>query len=442
MDKHSERIWSLKETQFIWMILAVGFILRAFVLLTEGNRMTLFSDDQSYISTAIEFLKSGHITYESRAVPTVFSMPGMPLLLSAILAVTGYTEAGLLWARVPFILMGTASIYVLYLIVKQVAGVRAANFASLIQAIFIPYFVMDNLFMTETPVAFFVLLLTYSILRFCEQPTNKNFLLTIIFYLCCLMFKPVVGIYPLAFVPYALHQKVPLKLLLKRGVYAGLIVLACLTPWWLRNYIVVNEFVPFTGNQGDTLLLGTFEGIGYPVGTYEELNSQIRARASERGDTNLYYAFRDKGIAGKERMKQWFETHPKAFVYSYIVYKPWKALKTTYYPLEVYNLPTSIVVRSYRLFMLLAVAGVVAVGINFRNKKQFFGMLSLFIGFGMMTYINTMYLAYPRYMLPWLPLAFAFGGVGIRELWKGIQKIGSQIRVIRTAGSEKARRSE
>ena len=58
MDKHSERIWSLKETQFIWMILAVGFILRAFVLLTEGNRMTLFSDDQSYISTAIEFLKS------------------------------------------------------------------------------------------------------------------------------------------------------------------------------------------------------------------------------------------------------------------------------------------------------------------------------------------------------------------------------------------------
>ena len=47
-------------------------------------------------------------------------------------------------------------------------------------------------------------------------------------------------------------------------------MLLCLIPWTYRNYKIFNHFIPLTYGTGNPLLLGTYQGSGYP--TDEELD--------------------------------------------------------------------------------------------------------------------------------------------------------------------------
>jgi len=74
------RFW--RENRVLLLILAGALILRLLVLFTEGNRMFLGTDDDNYRESAEILLRKGVLTYSGWREPTVFIMPGYPLILA------------------------------------------------------------------------------------------------------------------------------------------------------------------------------------------------------------------------------------------------------------------------------------------------------------------------------------------------------------------------
>lgn len=333
----------IAQENAIFYILVLALILRMILLIAYGNNMYLFSDDVNYINSAIELIKSGHITYESKSYITLCGMPGMFLFMGGLFKIFNYTAEGLFLCRMVFIALSTLTVYGVYLCSKIIfKNIAAANIAALMLAISVSDIALSNIFLIETPAVFILVYMTYFALKFCGNRSDKNFVLMLLFYLLGILFKPTFGIYIVAFLPLMIKNKMPLKEMILRGGCALIVICMFLSPWWIRNYKLVGEFVPLSGNQGDTLLLGTFQGIGYPPGDKNEIFSKAKEEGQKMvtkyGVWHPYLEFKLKGDMAKERIQEWKTNNPKDFYLSNMIYKPGWALKDAYYPTEIFNI--------------------------------------------------------------------------------------------------------
>ena len=91
----SWQFYKKNPQNLIWIILIIAFLLRVAALITYGLTLTLNSDDQAYIRSAVRFLETGMITYHiDEMFPTVHIMPGQPLLLAFIFLIFGTGDIG------------------------------------------------------------------------------------------------------------------------------------------------------------------------------------------------------------------------------------------------------------------------------------------------------------------------------------------------------------
>jgi 4-amino-4-deoxy-L-arabinose transferase-like glycosyltransferase len=92
-----------------------------------------------------------------------------------------------------------------------------------------------------------------------------------------------------------------------RAVLAGVVFLACLTPWAWRNWTVFHAFIPIRGNFGAELYLGNApESIGMPWGTSITSENDLRQYA-ELGEVKYV---RERGEMGKA----YIVAHPRRFL--------------------------------------------------------------------------------------------------------------------------------
>lgn len=408
--------WS-KENKAIISILIIAFLLRLFTLINYQNELTLHSDDSNYIISGIEFLKSGQIVYGSNNEPTVFIMPGMALLLGGIFSITGYTDFGLIVARIPFILIGTLSVYGLYLIGKRTFNKQIGYIAALILSFSLPHLTLDNMFMTESPFTCILIFLIYYLFVYCESKKDAHFLILLSLYLIGLMFKPTISVVPILFLPYYVYNKFPIKLLLARSLYALVIIVVFMSPWWVRNYQAIGEFIPFTGNQGDTKLLGTYQGINFPIQpSMEEVNKYLDEKSRNGEYKHRYFPFKEKGEIANLRIKQWIKYDPKSFIYTYAVYKPLKIISSPYYPKKLFDINGNLVKWMHSLIVIIAAVGIVIWLFNIRKKLYKITILILLFHVIYFVYLNSYYLAIPRYNTYLMPLIFIIAAYAINSI--------------------------
>lgn len=80
-----------------------------------------------------------------------------------------------------------------------------------------------------------------------------------------LLFLPICGLWILIGTWHRPHS-------LRNAIFAGIVFLACLTPWEIRNYRVFHEFVPIRGNLGVETYLGNGPGSEGWVMVYDHPN--------------------------------------------------------------------------------------------------------------------------------------------------------------------------
>lgn len=376
------------------VILLIAFVLRLGVLLEHGLDFMIASDDMGYVSSAKRFLMHGMLTYHFKDVPTVHLMPGEPLLLAFIFKMVGY-DAGLWVAKVVHILIGCATIFVAMKLAEHWVGKQWSWLVGFIAAIFPPFIQVDNLYLTEGPYTLGTMLLLYGSLKLAKHQTDRWLYFVMASYFLALYFRVNIALYPIALFIYLIVKRYPWPIYRRHLLISIAALLLVLGPWWVRNYIVFDEFIPLTGGSGDPLLLGTFQGENYPRGSYDEFVAIGNARVAE--ETDILSKMHERGIEAKKRMAQWWEDDPMSMLKSYFVLKPIMYMESVFYWQPVYDISEKVVVTAYRILLAFGILGWLMMAFTARFRAEFI-LIATYVCINIA--LNSYYFAFARYNYP------------------------------------------
>ncbi|GMA52134.1 4-amino-4-deoxy-L-arabinose transferase [Alicyclobacillus contaminans] len=394
-------------------IVLVACAVRALTLWHYGLGLSLHSDDTGYTDSAIRLLETGMLTYHEPNLPTVHMMPGISLLLAAVFACFGWHAVGLYAAKSVMILVGSAGVCAAYLLGREIWGPWAGLVGAGLSAIYPSLVLTDTLLLTEPPFeASFLFLLFFSV-RHARTRSWSAFWGMVASYLVALMFRPTVALFPIVILLYHGVKRVPLRMLATRAALFGMIVVVVLSPWWIRNGLDFHRFIPLTEGSGDPLLLGTYQGHGFPQRpTYDEVIHQLKV---EHPDWNSHTLPIYEEAVAKERLSEWWRTNPTSLLVSYLWQKPIRLWQDTFYWITIWKIPKSLLQTWQPRLLIGGLAGLLGgliVGISRRWELGF-----ILATLAYYTVLYSIYFAFGRYSEPLLPIVFV--GVGIALSWAG-----------------------
>ncbi len=405
-----------------WVLIVMLLLLleRLIVMGQLGAMYTLENDDLSYINSGITFIKTGTITMHG--VRSAQIMPGMPGLMGIISVIFG--EGKLFWIalKLIWITMGVWSAFYIY---KSVS-LFAPNWCGIVAALLLssPDFVwMDNVILTETPFMLCLSAMVYFTFMMAKTSKNKYFWLCLTSYFLALMLKANIGIYPVFALIYLLLKKYDIKVLFKQALILGCVLLCFFIPWIIRNYIHYDAFIPLTYGSGNPLLLGTYQGEGYPDDSSLDYKTNVDDVAKEKfekyydsdgkiKDAYLvrYVSLEKDGIKAKYRIKEWIKTNPSSLIKSYLWHKPKHMITKTFLWKEIFGVSRDAFRYPRAIgFIIVVLAFLTAFFLKKRRKEMFFLGL-LYMG---NIYIYAIAFAYERYSQTLLPIRFIAFGIGL-----------------------------
>lgn len=424
----------IKNNWPIFIVMFISLILHIFAIKELGFDYSLNSDDASYIHSGIIFLENGKITMHG--VVSAQIMPGMTFLIAfmALLFGTGYglmVSLKLLW-----MIMGIMTIYVVYKSIKLYAN----KYISAIPCIFFlatDFIWMDNLILTETPYILLFALLIYHTLKIAKKSNIKDYVLIVIYYIMAVFIRPNIGIFPIFLFIFLLLKKYNFKLLLKQCLIAGLILVLFLIPWSYRNYKVFDKFIPLTYGTGNPLLLGTYQGVGYPLDEELDYIKNVDEKMSEKMKYYLdnpeekdymtkYYHLEYDRLKAKYRMSEWWKKDKISMLKSYLYYKPKENFYNYFYWDTIFGIDGSLlsIVRK----MEIIIFGICSLGI-IANKKRIKEWLFLMLVYASQIAIYSYTFAFSRYAISMFFIRYIVIGLGIYafyEIFKNVRTRGKK----------------
>lgn len=197
--------------------------------------------------------------------PTAFVGPVFPAILALIFAVFGSDDTGVQAVRYIQALLGVLSVFLTYRLVERLTEGRTALVAAFLMAIYPPNILVNGLLLTET--VYTVLHLGYLFLLVKlsheEQLSEKAelFLFGLLGAYTALLTltRATAALFPAVFMIYLLwRRRYAFQNWLRNGVIVLLVFSVSMSPWWVRNYIAFDRFIPFSSGAGEPLLLGTY----------------------------------------------------------------------------------------------------------------------------------------------------------------------------------------
>ena len=244
-------------------VLVLGFGLRLQAALTPPEDVG--NDAAAYMQIAKGLYEDQHYGGPGQASPNDWS-PGAPLLYGAVYYVTGGVHPTA--ALVLVALLGTATILLTYLLARRFAGPAAGVVAALLAATY-PTFIENNGRLLAEPVALFWL--PAAMLAFFWASDGGRIWrwlapgallgLTTLTRPEYLPFVALFALLALARVAWR-HRERGLRAGLVPGLAAAALLTAAfcgvLAPWTVRNYVVMDRFVPVTTGGGKALFVATY----------------------------------------------------------------------------------------------------------------------------------------------------------------------------------------
>ncbi len=326
-------------------LLLLIFLARVVAIFWIGVESNTAGDDEGYLASGIFFAQTGILSAWPQwyPYPSALVMPGMPFVTGVCSLLFGEGYAYCLALKLLWAACGTLTALAAYktarLFLPEGYGLYAAAFWLLPEWTF-----ADNIISTETPYLLFFLLCIYCTLRLGEDAEDRRacwgFCLA---FLGALLFRANILIFPLFTAGYLLAVGHRPGRLLRRGLVFGLCVLVFVVPWSIRNYGLFHEFIPITDGAGNPMLLGTYQGVGYPEDSeldyktvvYDRLPELHPDYLDENGDlkpelAQHWYSEAD-GLVARYRMKVWWENDPVSFLKTYLLLKPLTMLNWVYF---------------------------------------------------------------------------------------------------------------
>lgn len=422
----------LKDNYIIISMVIIFLIIQFLSFIHLGYNYTINSDDLSYLESGIIFHETGKITMHG--VLSAQAMPGLTFLIAYFCIFFKTTASLVLALKIFWIAMGTASLIVLYKIVR----IYTNKYLSIIPCLFLlaPDFIWtNNLILTETPFMLIFLLLVYNSIKFLHSHEKKYFIYIIVCYIIGIYIRPTIGLYPVGLIICLIIQKFNWKKLLKMVLVASIVTLISLSPWIIRNYRLFNRFIPLTYGMGNPLLLGTYQGYGYPTDDELDYNNIVLSDQMKyyikdetpRNYMKVYYLLEYDGLIAKYRMNEWWKNDKKSMLHSYLLSKPKIMLLSSYYGEKIFGLPDSVNLILRKVDFVLFLISLILIIIR-RKHLLDCGLLLFSIFYHVVLYSYSF--AYGRYAITLFFLRFIIIGIGIDTICELFQSRRKKYEVV------------
>lgn len=402
----------------ILVVLIISLILHILALKELGFNYSLNSDDADYIKSGIVFLQTGKITMHD--VLSAQIMPGMTFLIAFMALIFGVGSKLIISLKILWLVMGLLTIYIVYKTIKLYSNQYIAAISCLF-FLAADYIWMDNLILTETPYILLFSLLIYHTLKLSMKANKKDFILIVIYYILAVFIRPTIGIFPIFLFAFLILKKYNFKLLIRQCIIAGIILLLCLIPWTYRNYKIFNHFIPLTYGTGNPLLLGTYQGSGYPTdeeldyvkNVDEKMPAEMKyylQNPNKKDYMTKYYSLEYDGLKAKYRMHEWWNKDKISMLKSYLIYKPLQNFDNYFYWDTIMGISGNQlnVVRKVEIILF-----VISSILIFINKKRIKEWLFLILTYGSQIAIYSYTFAFSRYAISMFFIRYIIIGIGI-----------------------------
>ena len=215
--------------------------------LVAGNGYSLFYHGELYFPDEKTNVKDGSAI---KPEPSAYMMPGYPFFLAAMMMLFGdnpYLAVFLLQA-----FLAACIAVLIYKLTLQFARKSVALLAAGIY-IFLPEMIYTTISIGPTVfIHFLVLIVLYILTKNSSASPSIRDSIIIGFVLALLLYmRPAIAMFIIVLLSYLF-----IKRYFSQFLIISIVVIACLSPWIARNYMVWNKFVPFTTTTGMNLYRG------------------------------------------------------------------------------------------------------------------------------------------------------------------------------------------
>ena len=415
----------LKENYPIIIVLIIYLILHIFAILELGFNYNINSDDLSYINSGIYFAKTGIITMHG--VISAQIMPGLPILIGIVSKIFGTNHIFLVSLKILWMIMGMLTIYVVYKTVRLYGN----KYISAISSLFFlsaNYIWLNNLILSETPFILLFSLLVYHSLKLAKFKNSKDYICIVIYYILALFIRPNIAIYPVFLIPYLLINKYDKKLLLKQLISALLIFILVISPWIYRNYKLYDKTIVFTYGIGNPLLLGTYQGVGYPSDSELDYEKNIKVskemkyyldNPNEEPYLTKYYQLEYDKLKAIYRMETWWEKDKASMLKSYLFIKPKENIYSLFYWKEILGINENKIINLLRIELILFIISFIIILIWRINIKDLVFLLAIYFSQVLLFSIT---FAYGRYAISIFFIRYIIIGIGLSTLYNLLKR--------------------
>ena len=416
-----------------WVMLIIVWLLffeRLWMLSRLGAAYSLKSDDLSYIKAGITMYRTATLTMHG--VISAQIMPGLPALIALFAKIFGTGHGLWLALKVAWCFMGTLAAWFTYLAIREKAPAYAAVIPTLM--FFTPDFAwQDNLILTETPYLFLVTLYLYGVIRMGNRKDWAGFIfMATSAYLAFLLKAQAICLFFLP-LPYLWIKKYPSTRLYGQAFMIFLALLTFMLPWSVRNYKQFRAFIPTTYGIGNPLLLGTYQGEGYP--TDAEVD---RAPFDEKVlDEHAFLKDKDGKFSAKHqrylelltdeklargRMVYWWKHDRDSMLKSYLWLKPKSMLFDTFYWDEVIPKTKYPIIHLRQIDFTLAMAAAVVVLLAKKTVAETYFVLFAYWSQVYMYAYAYVFDRYAQTLLPYRYVAIGFLIPAAVDIFRRLQR--------------------
>lgn len=395
----------------IGLIAFVG-IVSCIIVLTYNNYFLLGdpvkpnNDDVKYIQSSRLLLNEGVLAYNSGEEPSAFIMPGLPLMLSGLMAIFGQDQGGVIAYRLFQCAQQALCIYLIFWICRRIFNDRVALIACIASALYLPDYFSSGVILSETTFRTILLLLVCCTILAMERKGSGLYILIGVLTAAAAYFKPHASLYPAVFLIVWLRTRLPWRLMVKYTMLMGITYIVLLTPWWIRNWLTFHEFILFTNSGGSPFLLGTrIRGQLPPAGFFEAYPQYDPKTVFQGADSAAFH----KGL---DIIKYGFAHEPLKYLYWYTLGRWVELYFHPFYsrPFWPVTRPVMNVIQIW--LMVINMAGIVWALI----KSKLNQLLPLLLALGYFTLIYFPFVAFNRYGYPNMVLLIMFGAYFVDRL--------------------------
>ncbi|MCL1919277.1 MAG: glycosyltransferase family 39 protein [Peptococcaceae bacterium] len=416
---------------FLGIVLSVFLCLQAAVIFMYGENYylgdfeTMSNDDVKYVRSGQKLIEDFELYYSDAdfalGVPSVFIMPGYPLFLAVFLKVFGHfgLAGGLLAVRLAQGLLQTGVIVLLYRMGKKHFSMGVARVVILIYVLYVPNLEVPLLILTETVFTFLFVLLLYVCFEAVKTKRMKYYVGGGVVLGLAVMVRPTVLLFPVVILVIWLLKKVTLREMLKYTLVVGGILAAIMAPWWIRNAMEFNRFIPLTLSSGNPFMQGAF--IDYDFSEKELYFAELPA------DTDSSVVDQAEMDAGKKRLWDSWQEKPLETIRWYTWGKFKELWYFPFYRVVRETVPVPFHTVNIYHFLLLALAALGGVMNCLKGESNRRLKLLLPISGIVMCVVYLPYFTCSRYFYPLMPIVFLLAACGICSVARRLKQLYDKI---------------